>query len=138
MRCAKPWALCALACSVVWTGCASDPGLRQARDTVKLGNRVVEEADAAPIGPDVDAAARRRLQASVQRAQHRLDDAGQTVDIWQQTGGGGLAWETVAPCLASALQTMSAALRGAGIDPPPELDQAITMARAASSRSCRQ
>lgn len=119
-------------------GCGPDPALQHAERTTRLAARglsAAEERTAAGTSGG-EAPADAPVGRAMARADTRLADAEQTIDLWRARGAGRIAWETIAPCLAAALEDVSEALASLEVEPPAELRQAQVMAADSSRRDC--
>lgn len=115
--------------------CGPDPALQQAEHTTRVAANALSEVQVARTSGGEDPGSG-ELGDALERAEDRLSDAEQTMDLWQETGAGRLGWETIAPCLAAALADVEAGLEASGRPVSAELRQARTMAESASERTC--
>ena len=110
---------------------------RRIGDTVAIGWRVLADAERT-LEPHQGAAELEAARAAVVGARERLSRLEGTVRIWQEEGVGELAWYTLAPCFATALDRVERELAAASLPIPADLDQARQMAFESSNRHCAE
>ena len=110
---------------------------RRIGDTVAIGWRAIADVERS-LEPHEGDAAYDDARAAVVGARERLSRLEGTVRIWQEEGVGELAWYTLAPCFATALDRVEAELVAVSLPVPEDLAQARQMALESSSRDCAE
>jgi hypothetical protein len=108
--------------------CGPSAGRVAAEETLRTASSALAELDTA--GAEVPAVAH-----AVEEASGWLSEAERAVDLWGNAPRS-LAYETVAPCLARALDDVRRALTDAGRDVPATLESAQAGVAAVSDASC--
>jgi hypothetical protein len=127
-----------LALLVLLAACGSTTAPeRRIGDTVAIGWRAIADAERS-LEPHEGDAAYDGAREAVVGARERLSRLEGTVRIWQEEGVGELAWYTLAPCFATALDRVESELTEVSLPVPADLDQARQMALESSSRDCAE
>lgn len=119
-------------------GCGStNAPERRIGDTVAIGWRAIADAERS-LEPHEADTAYDGARAAVLGARERLTRLEGAVRIWQEEGVGELAWYTLAPCFATALDRVQDELTAASLPIPPDLPQAREMALESSNAHCAE
>ncbi|MBW2462055.1 MAG: hypothetical protein JRH11_10450 [Deltaproteobacteria bacterium] len=129
------WGLFASAACV---GCGPSAELLRASDTVATASEAVDGVGDVVSRAEADAPtpAVERTREGHGRALVRLDDAEEVLRLWREGGIGKIGWATMAPCLAASLDGLVVLLRGAGLEVPPELPQALVEVTEVNGDQC--
>lgn len=96
-------------------GCGADGRQVRAQEAVMRAAAAIDDARTAG-GEDAD------IGAALARSERWLTDTEESVELWGSSGA--FAYETTAPCLASALADLRRALARTGGPVPPSLEEA--------------
>jgi hypothetical protein len=132
--------------------CGGHGALDAARTSLASSERVVTDLDErvgrgpAALGGDAAAhvhdvahdAGWLALVHAVADARTRLAEAEQSLDAWERDDSGDMAWRTIAPCLAAALDRIAGALHGVGARDDADLEEAAVQMHAETVDQCAQ
>ena len=110
-------------------GCGGDGRHARAQDAVLRAAAAIDDARTAG-GEDAS------IAAALDRSQRWLSDTEESVERWGSSGA--FAYETTAPCLASALADLREALARSGGPVPPSLEEAEAAVLDEGTGSCAE
>lgn len=116
-------------------GCGPDARREQARRTLHLANRALARIETNGHGESTSEDASATIEPAYAEALRWLERTERAYETWRHAGPS-FAYETMAPCLGSALGVLRERLARHGRPIPESLRQAEALARTASDMPC--